>query len=234
MATGADGRSVRTQSAAITLKTDPDGRIEVSVAANGRVSALTMRLDPNGALEPVSLPIPSAGATDRVSRDMLEQRATLQTMLARLSLAAQMRASTSFPVRLDVPGAATPVVATLFSTPSGAAQSEPVGFTADAVASTSVDEPHRARSLLAIGAGLAVAAVSHGAGRVAGVLLAATGGAIGNRLGSAHPVPADVTLHIEGREAAGRLETLSATQEVIVYEKRRKKILSDRWSLAAR
>jgi hypothetical protein len=91
---------------------------------------------------------------------------------------------------------------------------------------------HRSRSLLAIRAGVLVAAFSGSRSR-RGVLLATAGGAIGSHFGSAHTEPVDVTLHVGGREASGRLAQLSADQEVIIYTKRNKKTVSDRWSLTA-
>jgi hypothetical protein len=224
----ADGEHITVRAATFSVKTHADGRIDVTVAMkNQEPSTIAMRVDDSGALEAVSLPtIPSGNG--HAGRNLTEERAALQTILARLSLAARLGASASFPIRLDVPHTSSPVHATLFSTPAGAD-----GFKADAVGSTSMRQPHRRRSLLAIGAGVLVAAFSGRIGRAAGVLVATAGGAIGAHFGSARPEPVDVSLHLDGRETSGRLAQLSADQEVIVYTKRDKKTESDRWSLTA-
>jgi hypothetical protein len=213
--------------------------IRASVAINGKEPrSVDFYVDDTGTLQPTSVPEPETNATNkRHSSHQSEQADDIHAFVSRISLAsrigAQASQETSFRIRITVPGASCPLNPTLVMRPT-----QPEELVADASDTTSVSSPKASRHLfmplgLGIGAGFIGGAIGGTPGRIVGISISATSLVV-TLLRSHHsgPLPADVSLHIDGKLADGRLQTLSGDQEVIVHGKRTHTI-SDKWSLVA-
>jgi hypothetical protein len=229
----------RRLTAVITLTSVTAKEIRASIEINGKESRnVEFYLDDTGTLQPTSMPEPEANSTRKRSNHYNEQADAVHAFVSRISLASRIAAhpaeEESFPVKISLPGASCPLQPTLVLKPT---QTETL--VANASDTTSVSSPQARHGLfmplgLGIGAGFIGGAIGGTPGRIVGLSISATSLVI-TLLRSHHsgPLPADVGLHIEGKLADNRLQTLSGDQEVVIHGKRTRTI-SDRWSLVAR
>jgi hypothetical protein len=232
----------KSEAATLTITTVSVKDVQVTIAVEGKGShSLDFHLDETGALQPTSsmpesfvLPSSSRGSDDRNEQSAAEQALRLRLSLAS-RIGAHSGAETSFPVLLNVPWASGPVNPILSIQSTG-----PNAFVADASAMTSINPPQKKQSKHLIpylfGLGILGNAVGGTPGRIAGisatVVLAAVAYVRGRHSG--RPQSVDVTLHITGQLANGRLQMLSGDQQEIAHEKKKTRTyFSDKWSLVA-
>jgi hypothetical protein len=225
--------------AALTLTSITAQKIRASIAIDGKEThRVDFYLDDTGMLQPVSMPEPEVKSTNpRRNSPQNERAAAVQAFVSRISLASRMGTQpteeTSFRVKVIVPGASCPLNPTLVFRAS-----QPATLVADANDTTSVSSPQGNRRLfmplgLGIGAGFIGGAIGGTPGRLIGISISATSLVVSlARSRHSGPSPADVSLHIDGKLADGRLQALSGDQEVIVHGKQTRTI-SDKWSLVA-
>jgi hypothetical protein len=225
--------------ATLTLTSITAQKIQASIAINGKQThSVDFYLDETGMLQPVSMSEPEVKPTSkRRNSPQNERAAAVQAFVSRISLASRLGArpgqETSFQVKLVVPGASCPLHPTLVLRPS-----QPATLVADANDTTSVNSPQGNRRLfmplgLGIGAGFIGGAIGGTPGRIIGISISTTSLLVSlARSRHSGPSPADVSLHIDGRLADGRLQALSGDQEVIVHGKQTRTV-SDKWSLLA-
>jgi hypothetical protein len=229
----------RTFTATLTLKSVTAKEIQATIEINGKESRrLDFYVDDTGTLQPTSMPEPETNSTSkRHGSEPSEQAAAVHAFVSRISLASRIGAQptqeTSFRVRITVPGASCALNPTLMLKPT-----QPDALVADADDTTSVSSPQKRRLFmplgLGIGAGFIGGAIGGTPGRIVGISISATSLIVTLlRAGHSNPVlPADVSLHIDGKLTNSRLQALSGDQEVIVHGKHRRTI-SDKWSLVA-
>jgi len=137
----------------------------------------------------------------------------------------------SFPVLLDVPWASSPVNPILYVKPTA-----PDAFVATAEDTTSINPPQPVRPqilrsvAIGMGAGALAGAIGGTAGRFVGPIVTVV--SIATRPHSG-PQSADVTLHLKGQLANGRLRTLSCNREYTVHANKHPRTFNDQWSLVA-
>lgn len=235
-------KRTKSEAATLTITTVSAKDVQVTIAVEGKgTRSLNFQVDETGALQPASampdsfiLPSSSRGDNDRN-----EQRAAEQALLLRLSLASRIGAhpgaETSFPFLLNVPWASGPVNPILSIKSTGSDT-----FVADASAMTSINPPQKKQSKHVIpylfGLGILGSAVGGTPGRIAGLSATAVLAAVAYVRGrhSGRPQPVDVTLHIAGQFANGRLQMLSGNQQENAQEKKKTRTyFSDKWSLVA-
>jgi hypothetical protein len=233
-------KKTRRFTATLTLTWVTVKEIRASIAINGQEPrTLDFYVDETGALQLMSmLEADSKSTNKRRSPDRKEQADALQALVSRVALASRVprhqTQETTFRVRITIPGASCPLNPTLVLKPT-----QPEELVADASDTTSVNSPKANRHLfmplgLGIGAGFIGGAIGGTPGRIVGISISATSLLVTLlRAGHSNPLlPADVSLHIDGKLADSRLQTLSGDQEVIVHGKRARTI-SDKWSLVA-
>lgn len=227
----------RNFSAALTLTSVSAKEIHATVAIDGKdPHSLDFYLDDTGTLQPTSMPGTDGNSKNRRhGRSQSEEAAAFQSFVSRISLASRIGAKStqeaSFRVKLMVPGASCPLNPTLVLKPT-----QPEAIIGDANDTTSVNSPANRRLFmplgLGFGAGFIGGAIGGTPGRIVGISISATSLVIGIAR-HAGPQPADVSLHIDGKLADNRLQTLSGDQEVLVHANNRTHTISDKWSLAA-
>jgi hypothetical protein len=182
-----------------------------------------------------ALHVDQAGALSTTSRSA--PSTAEQALLLRLSLAAQIGAhpgeETSIPVLLNVPWARGPVNPTL-----SIKSTSPDAFVGEASDTTTTNPPQNARPHI-----LRSVAISAGAGILAGQIGGTAGSVIrpvvtvGSILiatrSRSGPQPTDVTLHITGQLADGRMQRLSGNQEYSMPAKEHSRISSENWQFLA-
>jgi hypothetical protein len=234
-------KGTKYQAGTLTLTAVAENEIQATITVQGRGShTQNFLVDQSGGLQPAAAaePVPSRSNNGGGSAQA-ERRAAEQALLFRLSIAsrigAHMGAETSFPLQLNVPWASGPVnpILTIKWT-------EPAAFVGVASDNTSVN-PIQQKSkmsrhlLLPLGLGLAGGAIGGTPGRI----VAAGGAAISVVTvvtairASSGPLPADVTVHVSGQLAQGRLRALSGDQEEVVHQGKKTHTFSDKWSLVA-
>jgi hypothetical protein len=224
--------------ATMTLTSDTARNIRASIAINGKESrSLDFLVDDVGALHPTSAPELAPESRYRRHRSkQSQQAAAVQEFVSRISLASRIVAhpaeETSFPVKTTVPGTTCPLNQTLVLKPT-----QPEALVADANDTTSISSPQANRRLLmplglGIGAGFIGGAIGGTPGRIAGISISATSLVVNlARTRHAGPFPADVSLHVDGKLADGRLQSLSGDQEVVVHTGKSQHTIDEKWSL---
>jgi hypothetical protein len=232
-------KKTRRFTATLTLASVTPKEIRATIAIEGKEPRnLDFYVDDTGTLQPMSVPEPEPNSTSRRhGSEQSEQADTLRAFVSRVALASRIAAQptqeTSFRVKIAVPGASCPLNPTLVLKPA-----QPETLVADANDTTSVSSPEKRRIFmplgLGIGAGFIGGAIGGTPGRIVGISISATSLIVTLlRAGHSHPtLPADVTLHIDGKLANSRLQALSGDQEVIVHGTHTRTI-SDKWSLVA-
>jgi hypothetical protein len=214
-------KQTKNQAAMVTIASVTEGQVRVTVAVDGQESSnLDLSVDANGALQRTSGPP--------------EQTPATQEFLTRLSLAARIganpRVATAFPVLLNIPWASGPVNPLIRVQPT-----EADGLVATASAATTVNSPSQKQHLhflVAPGVGLAGALIGGTTGRVVALSGLVTSTIVARR-SSPGPERTNVTLHVTGHLANGRLQSLSGDQENSVHARRHTDIFSDKWSFIA-
>jgi hypothetical protein len=226
----------KSEAGTLTLTAVTGNEIKATVAIDNKAPRnFTLHVDQTGALRPAVELDPPSAATRHNGQSA--PSAAERTFLLRLSLAAQIGAhpgeEISIPVLLNVPWASGPVNPTL-----NIKSTAPDAFIGDASDTTSINppqnaRPHLLRSLaISTGAGIAAGEIGGTTGRIirpivtVGSILIATRSRPG-------PQPTDVTLHIAGQLADGRLQRLSGNQQYSVAQKEHSRIASDQWQLVA-
>jgi hypothetical protein len=232
-------KKTRRFAATLTLTSFTAKEIRASIAIKGQESrSLDFYVDDTGALLPVSLLEADSKSTNKRRNSRQRGQAdSLQAFISRVALASrigmQPAQETSFLVKITVPGASCPLNPTLVLKAT-----QPEELVADASDTTSVSSTKANRHLfmplgLGIGAGFIGGAIGGTPGRIVGISISATSLVITLlRSHRSDSLPADVDLHIDGKLADSRLQTLSGDQEVIVHGKRPRTI-SDKWRLVA-
>lgn len=211
-------KQTKNEAAMVTIQSVTETRVRVTISVDGHESRnLDLSVDLTGALQPTS--------------SAIEQSPEL---LNRLSLAARIgtnpRVATSFPVLLNIPWASGPVNPLVRVQPT-----EADGLVANASVATTVNPPppkQHFHLLLAPGIGLTGALIGGTTGRVVALSGLVTSTVIG-RHSSPGPERTNVTLHVTGHLANGRLQTLSGDQENSVHARRETHTFSDKWSFVA-
>lgn len=210
--------------------------IKATVATDSKEPRIFfLRVDQTGALRPTDeLDSPSAAPRHNGHSS---PSAAEQALLFRLSLAAQIGAhpgeEMSIPVLLDVPWASGPVNPIL-----NVKSTAPDAFIGDASDTTTTNppqnsRPHLLRSVgISTGASIAAGEIGGTTGRIIRPIVTVGSILIATRSRSG-PQPTDVTLHIAGQLADGRLQRLSGNQEFAVAQKEHSRIVSDKWQLIA-
>jgi hypothetical protein len=226
----------KNEAGTLTLTGVTGNEVRATVAIDNQTArSFALHVDQTGALQPTG-GVDSPSTTPR-HKGQNTLGATEQAFLRRLSLAAQIGAhpgeEMSIPVLLNVPWASAPVNPTLDVKPT-----TPDAFTADARDTTTVNPPQNGGTHI-----LRRVAISVGAGILAGQIGGTTGNVIrpivtvGSILITTHtrsgPQPTDVTLHISGQLADGRLQRLSGNQEYSVAQKEHSKVFSENWQFVA-
>jgi hypothetical protein len=214
-------KQTKNEAAMVTIQSVTENQVHVTIAVDGQESRnLDLSVDLTGALQPTS------GAT--------EQTLARQEFLTRLSLAARIgtnpRVATTFPVLLNIPWASGPVNPLVRVQPT-----EADGLVANASAATTVNPPPQTQHLhflLAPGVGLTGALIGGTTGRVVALSGLVTSTVIA-RHSSPRPERTNVTLHVTGHLANGRLQMLSGDQENTVHARRQTHTFSDKWSFVA-
>ncbi len=214
--------------------------VEAGIAINGKEPHnIDFFVDDSGTLQPTSMPEGESKSTNtRHNSDQAQQAAAIQAFVSRISLASRISTQptqeTSFQTKITVPGASCPVNPTLVIK-----LTQPEELVADASDTTSVSSSQTNRRLfmplgLGIGAGFIGGAIGGTPGRIVGISISATSLVV-SLVRSRHsgPQPADVSLHIEGKLADGRLQSLSGDQELVVHASKRTRTITDKWSLVA-
>lgn len=214
--------------ATLTVKTLPNNSVRVTFAADGKAPrTLDFRVDETGALQPVAQDGPSKKPKTKAE---IQRRAADESLELWLALVSRVGANreTSFPVPLAVQWASGPVnpILTIKSV-------EPNTFVADAQASTTVNSP-ASDSLGTIGLGVRAVGTFGGSAADGFVGIAGLGLAALSTIRRPHgPQPADVSLHLAGELADGRLKQLSGDQENVVRPGKHPTTFSDKWILVA-
>jgi hypothetical protein len=232
-------KGTRRFTATLTLTSVNAKEVRASIAIDGKEPrSVDFYVDDSGALQPTSMPEAESKSRNRRRGGVqAEQANAIQTLVSRISLASRIGSKptqeTSFRVRITVPGASCPLNSTLVLKPT-----QPEALVADANDTTSVSAPQKRRLFalpgLGIGAGFIGGAIGGTPGRIVGISISATSLVVNLlRAGHSNPLlPADVSLHIDGKLANSRLQALSGDQEVIVHGKHTR-TTSDKWSLVA-
>jgi hypothetical protein len=231
-------KGIRRFTATLKLTSVTAREIRATIVINGEESrSLDFYVDETGELRPASVPeLATEPRNKRRSRQQSEQAAALESFVSRISLTSRIGAhpagATSFPVKITVPGASCPMSPTIVLK-----STQPEALVADANDTTSVSSTQNRQLFLplglGIGAGFIGGAVGGTPGRIVGLSISVTSLVVSlARSRHSGPSPADVSLHIDGKVADSRLQTLSGDQEVIIRGKRTRTI-SDKWSLIA-
>jgi hypothetical protein len=182
-----------------------------------------------------ALHVDQAGALSTTSQNT--PSTAEQALLLRLSLAAQIGAhpgeETSIPVLLNVPWASGPVNPTL-----SIKSTSPDVFVGEASDTTTINPPQNARPhilrsvAISAGAGILAGQIGGTAGSVLRPIVTVGSILIATRSRSG-PQPTDVTLHITGQFADGRLQRLSGNQEYSMPAKEHSRTSSENWQFVA-
>lgn len=221
-----------------TLTTPKESKSEAGTLTLTAVTAheikATVAID-NKSPRDFALHVDQAGALSTTPQSA--PSAAERALLLRLSLAAQIGAhpgeEMSIPVLLNVPWASGPVNPTLY-----VKSTAPDAFVGDASDTTTINPPQNARPHIlrsvAISAGVGILAGQIGgtAGSVIRPIVTVGSILIATRSRSG-PQPTDVTLHITGQLADGRLQRLSGNQEYSVPRKEHSRTFSEKWQFLA-
>jgi hypothetical protein len=233
-------KGTRRFTATLRLTSVTAERVQASIAINGKEPhSIDFFVDDLDTLQPTSMPDGGReSANKRHNSDQTQQAAAIQAFVSRISLASRIAAQptqeTSFQTKMVIPGASCPLHPTLVLKPT-----QPEEVVADASDTTSVSASQGNRRLfmplgLGIGAGFIGGAIGGTPGRIVGISISATSLVV-SLVRSRHsgPLPADVSLHIEGKLADGRLQSLSGDQELVVHASKHTHTITDKWSLVA-
>jgi hypothetical protein len=226
-------KETKSEAGTLTLTAVTGNEIKATVAIDNKAPrSFSLHEDQTGALQASTPP----SATPRHSRQSAPGDAE-QALLLRLSLAAQIGArpgeEMSIPVLLNVPWASSPVNPTLYVKPT-----TEDAFTADATDSTTINPPQKGRPhilrsvAISAGAGILAGQIGGTAGSVIRPIVTVGSILIASRSRSG-PQPTEVTLHITGQLADGRLQRLSGNQKYSVAQKEHSRISSENWQLLA-
>lgn len=228
----------RSGTATLTITATSPTEYHARIAVDGKTpTTLTLHLDATGALQPDSgLESVALLPGKRKGDEAKEQRVAAQSLVDRLSLAAQIpahpEAGASFPIQLDVPRASVPLNPVLYI-------KTPVqdSFTANANDTTSITPPQkkRRRFIGLFGLGILGGVLGGTPGRIVGLSVSAATAItlIASSHRHAKPIPADVSLHVTGVIANDRIQKLSGEQQLVVHAKKGPYTLGDAWSFAA-
>jgi hypothetical protein len=226
----------KNEAGTLTLTAVSGDEIEATVALDNKPPrSFALYVDQAGALQPTDQSDQPSKAPRH--RHLTASGAADQAFLLRLSLAAQIGArpgeAMAIPVVLNVPWVSSPANPTLYIKPTTADT-----FAGDASDTITVPPPQNGRSHL-----LRAVAISAGAGILAGQIGGTAGSVIrpivivGTMLIASRkrpgPQPTEVSLHISGELAEGRLQRLSGDQEYSVAQKERSRVFSEQWQFLA-
>jgi hypothetical protein len=229
----------KSQAGTLTLTAVAGNEIKAAITIDGKATRnLDFHVDETGVLRPASRPDPDESSSAKLRNSGgSEPSAAEQALMLRLSIAARIGANpgeeTSFPVVLNVPWANSPVNPILY-----VKSTAPDVFVADAEDMTSTNPPQKGQThilrmvAISTGAGILAGEIGGTAGRIVRPIVTVGSVAIASRTRSG-PQPTNVTLHITGQLADGRLRTISGDQEYTVAAKKQSRTFSDRWSLVA-
>jgi hypothetical protein len=226
----------KSEAGTLTLTAVTHNEIKATVAIDNQAPrSFALHVDQTGALQPAAeMALPPATPRHNSSS---APGAAEKAFLLRLSLAAQIGAhpgeETSIPVLLNVPWASGPVNPTL-----NIKSTAPDAFVGDASESTTINAPQKARPhilrsvAISTGAGIAAGEIGGTTGRIIRPIVTVSSILIASRSHSG-PQPIDVTLHVTGQLADGRLQRLSGNQQYTVAQKEHSRVVSDQWQLVA-
>ncbi len=233
------GKGTKTLSGTLTLLSVTEDRAQLSIAIDGKAPrTFNLHVDATGALDAEKGISAAVSPTDSRAGGQALPGVAEQALILQLSLASRAGAHPadveSFPVLLDIPWARAPVNPILKIRPTG-----PDAFAGDAEDTTTINPPGRNREhilrnrAIAVGVGIVASQIDGGVGRVVGPVVTLTTLLIASRTHSGDPQPADVSLHITGQLAGGRLQTISCDEEYVVHPGKHAHTFGDRWSLTA-